>query len=306
MKDLLNEYKYYLSGELNLSKNTQSAYEKDLDQYLEFLLKYRLRSKPEDITVDDIRAFLGSVKRKQNASSTQSRKLSAIKSFHRFLFLEKYVNVNLAKQISSPKQEKKLPVILSVSEVDQLLNSLSTENEREIRNKAMVELTYSSGLRVSELINLRLEDLHLPMGFIDVLGKGQKKRIVPVSDTATEAINYYLSESRPKLMISGKMTDFVFLTHLGEPMTRQNFFLIIQDKVFKAGISKHISPHKLRHSFASHLLERGIDLRYIQELLGHEDISTTEIYTHINNARLKQIYLDSHPRSHKGDHHEKI
>ncbi|MDD3107101.1 MAG: tyrosine recombinase, partial [Bacilli bacterium] len=260
---------------------------------------------PIDITVDDIRQFIANLKRKQVSSGSLSRKLSAIKSFHRFLFQEKYVKINVAKQFASPKKERKLPIILSIEEIDQLLNCFTNEDPISIRNKAMIEIAYSSGLRVSELVQLQFKDLHLEMGFIDVFGKGQKQRIVPIGEQAIFAVKLYLTQARPKL-ISKHQNDYVFLTHLGEPMTRQSFYIIIKESAKKAGITKSISPHKLRHSFASHLLARGIDLRYIQELLGHEDISTTEIYTHINNARLRELYLTAHPRATKGEKNDKI
>lgn len=298
MESFIKEYEYYLHGEVNLSNNTCESYIQDINQYMEFLKKYRNVGDVLDIEVDDVRAFLSSLKRHHIASSSQARKLTAIKSFHKFLVLEKYTEKNVAKLVSSPKQEKKLPVVFSIEEVDKLLNSLTTENHLEIRNKAMVELTYSSGLRVSELINLKLSNLHLKMGFIEVLGKGNKERIVPVGEEAIDIINLYLTNSRP-ILYKNHSKDFLFLNIHGYQMTRQGFFGILKEKAILAGITKPISPHKLRHSFASHLLERGIDLRLIQELLGHEDISTTEIYTHINNARLKQVYLTSHPRANK-------
>ena len=299
MESFLKEYEYYITGEQNLSLNTYQSYQKDISQYLEYLQKYRNRLDPEDITIEDIRSYLGSLNRHHISPTSQARKLSAIRSFHKFLFIEKYTTKNVSKQISSPKQEKKLPIILSIAEVDLLLNSLNTNNQFELRNKAMIELVYSSGLRVSELINLRLSNLHLQMGFIEVYGKGKKERIVPINDQAINILNLYLQDGRPKL-IHKHHNDYLFLNHHGEGLTRQSFFLILKEKAKAAGIKKPISPHKLRHSFASHLLERGIDLRFIQELLGHEDISTTEIYTHINNVRLKEIYLDAHPRAQKG------
>jgi integrase/recombinase XerD len=301
MINYLSEYLYYVSGELNLSQNTISGYKKDISQYIDFLMNVRLRKDPNEIIVDDIRHFLGSLKRKHLSNGSQSRKLTAIKSFHRFLYQEKYVKINIAKSLSSPKRVKKLPIILSIDEIDQLLNCLTAENPQTIRNKAMIEVAYSSGLRVSELVNLQFKHLHLEMGFLDILGKGQKSRIVPIGEQAIDSLKLYLSQSRPKLL--NKQTDYIFLSHVGNPLSRQSFNLIIKESAIKAGINKPISPHKLRHSFASHLLARGIDLRYIQELLGHEDISTTEIYTHVNNARIKELYLSAHPRAPKGDKH---
>lgn len=299
MKNFVKEYEYYINGELNLSKNTCESYLRDVDQYCDFLSKNRNCCAPADITIDDLRAYLSSLKRKQINSSSQARKLSAIKSFHSFCMKEKYTTTNISKLVANPKQEKKLPVVLSIEEIDTLLDSLNNDNPLEMRNKAMIELLYSSGLRVSELVNIRLVDMKLSARVIHIYGKGSKERIVPVGEEAIDAINYYLDNGRNKLQ-NVKSKDFVFLNNHGAPLTRQAVFGIIKEKALNCGITKPISPHKLRHSFASHLLERGLDLRLIQELLGHEDISTTEIYTHINNQRLKEIYNNAHPRARKG------
>lgn len=305
MEHLIHEYEMYLNVEAKLSKNTTENYVSDITQYCNYLTKYRNITEPENITIEDVRSYLSSLKRNHISPSSQSRKLSAMKSFHKFLMLEKYVTKNVAKLVQNPKQEKKLPSVLSVEEVDNLLNCLSTDTPLELRNKTMIELTYSSGLRVSELINLKISDLHLQNGFIQIFGKGNKERIVPVGEEAIDLINEYLETAR-LLFANNKSKDYVFLTRLGSKMTRQMFFEIIKEKAKLAGITKDVSPHKLRHSFASHLLERGIDLRLIQELLGHESISTTEIYTHINNTRLKNIYLNAHPRARKENDDEKL
>ena len=296
MSHLPNEYKMYLTSEVMLSKNTTESYYLDIVQYVNYLEEVRNITDPAQINIEDIRSYLASLKRNHISSSTQSRKLSALKSFHKFLVLERYCDKNVAKLIKNPKQEKHLPTVLSIEEVTNLLNVLTEDNEIELRNKTMIELAYSSGLRVSELVNLKLSDLHLESGFIQIFGKGSKERIVPVGEVAIDLLNKYIRVARPKYQnLSSK--DYVFITRRGKNMTRQNFFDIIKQKANLAGITKEISPHKLRHSFATHLLERGIDLRLIQELLGHESISTTEIYTHINNQRLKDVYLEHHPRA---------
>lgn len=298
MNKYVKEYQYYISGELSLSKNTCESYQRDVEQYAEYLMKYRNITSPAQIDVDDLRSYLTSLKNKHINSSSQSRKLSAIKSFHKFCVLEKYTDRNISKLVNNPKQEKKLPVVLSIEEVDMLLNSLNQHTPLEMRNKAMIELLYSSGLRVSELIELKFNDLRTDLGLLQVYGKGSKERLVPVGEEAISAINFYLEHGR-KMLSNIKSKDYIFINHHGEPLTRQAVFGIIKDKALNAGITKPISPHKLRHSFASHLLERGLDLRMIQEMLGHEDISTTEIYTHINNARLREIYNTAHPRANK-------
>lgn len=299
MKKYLQEYSLYITTEMALSKNTCENYERDIEKYCDFIVNVRKKTNPRDIEIEDVRAFINSLKRNHIASSSQARKLSALKSFHKFLLLEKYVDINVAKMIANPKQEKKLPTVLSVEEIDKLLKSLTTDTPIAIRDKAMIELTYSSGLRVSELINLKLSDYHPSMGFIDVFGKGNKERVVPVGEEAVYYLNLYLKESRPKL-VKTNLNNYIFVnSRNGGPVSRQSFFEIIREKALLAGIDKPISPHKIRHSFASHLLEHGLDLRIIQELLGHEDISTTEIYTHINNAHLKKVYLSTHPRAKK-------
>lgn len=298
MERFIKEFEYYINGELRLSQNTCTSYKNDVEQYCAFLTKYRNCVEPADIGIDDLRAYLNSLKNKHINSSSQSRKLSAIKAFHKFCMLEKYTQTNVSKLVSNPKQEKKLPIVLSIEEVEHLLDCLTNDTPLEARNKAMIELLYASGLRVSELINLKLSDLRFSAGIIEVFGKGNKQRLVPVGEEAIDAITYYLENARIKLQ-NIKSKDFVFINSHGGPLTRQAVFGIIREKALLAGISKPISPHMLRHSFASHLLERGLDLRIIQELLGHEDISTTEIYSHINNKKVKEIYNDAHPRARK-------
>lgn len=298
MDNYLKEYHYYLISELHLSSNTWHSYESDVEQYINFLVKYRGIKEPQDIQIIDLRSYIDSLNRKKIEASSQSRKLSAIKSFHKFLLKEKYVKNNITSAIDLPKQVKKLPTILSIEEVDLLLNTLNTDTATECRNKAMIELTYASGLRVSELVNLKLSDLHLEAGFVQIHGKGNKERIVPVGEIAIDSLNYYIENARMQLV--KKHTDFLFLNGRdGGVITRQAFFLIIKEKVKQAGIKKEISPHKLRHSFASHLLKNGVDLRFIQELLGHEDISTTERYTHIQNDDMIKTYEYAHPRARK-------
>ena len=297
MENFVAEYGMYIVTELHLSQNTVENYEKDVSDYCKFLMDVRNIIDPNDITVEDVRRYIASIKRKKLSPSSISRKLSSIKSFHSFLVKYRYVNQNVAKLINNPKKESKLPIVLSLEEVDNLLNVFTEDDPIELRNKTMVELTYSCGLRVSELINLKLSDIHMQMGIIDIFGKGSKERIVPFGGKAKELLTKYLEEGRKKL-VKPKGSDYLFLSQkTGGQMTRQNFFIMLKEKATKAGIDKQISPHKLRHSFATHLLARGLDLRLIQELLGHEDISTTEIYTHINNQQIRKIYDSAHPHA---------
>lgn len=298
MDNYLKEYHYYLISELHLSSNTWQSYESDVKKYINFVVKNYKINEPDEIQVSHLKSYIESLHRKKIEPSSQSRKLSAIKSFHKFLIKEKYVKFNITDSIDLPKQVKKLPTVLSIEEVDKLLNTLNTDTPLETRNKAMIELAYASGLRVSELVDLKLSDLHLDAGFVQVHGKGNKERIVPVGEIAIDSLNYYLENARMQLI--KKHNDFVFINGRdGNQMTRQAFFLLIKDKVKQAGINKEISPHKLRHSFASHLLKNGVDLRLIQELLGHEDISTTERYTHIQNDDMIKTYEHAHPRARK-------
>ena len=300
----IKEYHYYLISELHLSSNTWKSYESDVQKYVDYLIKNYKINHPKDIQISHLKSYIDSLHRKKIEPSSQSRKLSAIKSFHKFLIKEKVVSENISESIDLPKQVKKLPTVLTIEEVDRLLDTLNNDTPLETRNKAMIELAYASGLRVSELVDLKLSDLHLDAGFVQIHGKGNKERIVPVGEIAIDSLNFYLENARLQLL--KKHNDFVFLNGRdGSNMTRQAFFLIIKDKVKQAGINKEISPHKLRHSFASHLLKNGVDLRLIQELLGHEDISTTERYTHIQNDDMIKTYEYAHPRARKARNDDK-
>ena len=300
MDEVVKEYEYYLTGELRLSKNTCSNYTRDIKNYVAYLKKYCFVEDPKDITVENIRDYFSSLKRRNLQGTSRARNLTAIRSFHKFMVLEKYTNINASELIDSPKQEKKLPVILSISEVETLIEAIELKTPKDIRERTMIELAYSCGLRVSELVDLETSDLHLDMGFIKILGKGNKERIVPVGEIAIDMLNIYLKDSRPTYVNAKKHNRYLFLNRLGDKMTRNMFNVILKERAKAAGITKKVHPHMLRHSFASHLLETGPDLRFIQELLGHENISTTEIYTHINNQKLREIYLNAHPRSKKG------
>lgn len=297
LKRLLKEYEYYLKVTKRLSQNTITSYNTDLSEYIDFIEKnYGFRD-PNRIEKQHIRNFVGRLKRKNNTASSVSRKLSAIRSFHKFLLLEKLVDENISLGVSLPKKEKKLPVVLSIDEVDELIQASVGERPLDLRNKAMLELLYGSGLRVTELLSLRLSDLHINMGFIDVVGKGNKARIVPIGEEAAFALTEYITRGRTHLKkIPG---DILFVNSRGSEISRIGFYKTLKKIAQKAGITKEVSPHTLRHSFASHLLENGVDLRMVQELLGHEDISTTQIYTHISRKQLKKVYEEFHPRSKK-------
>lgn len=297
----INEFKYYLKLERSLSDNTIDSYESDLNQFYNYLKKVYYIEDVKLIDKQMILKHLENLKRKRISDSSIARKLSSIKTFFKFLLLEKLIDEDPSKNIDTPKKSKKLPQVLSHKDVDMLLDSLNEDNEYEIRNKAMIELLYASGLRVSELLNLKLNDIHLTMNLVQFIGKGNKERIVPIGEEAVSSIRKYLIDARNILNKNHLAKDYVFLNNLGTAMSRQGFYKVLKLQALKAGISSDISPHKLRHSFATHLLENGVDLRFVQELLGHENISTTQIYTHVNKKRLKEVYLKAHPRSNRGE-----
>ena len=299
MEEVLVEYQHYLVSEKMKSLNTVKSYSSDLENYLYYLNEKLNISEVEYITTEDIKKYLVYLKKLGYTATSSSRALSAIKSFHKFLFLERRTKINPAINLTSPKLEKKLPTVLSIDEVLKLLNSIEPNTPYEMRNEAMIELVYATGLRVSELVNLKLTNLHLTNKMISTIGKGNKERLVPINDYAAKILRKYLLEARPKLVIPSKEQGYVFLNNQGTALSRQSFFLILKDLSKKAGITKEVSPHTLRHSFATHLLEAGTDLRLIQEMLGHEDISTTQVYTHLSNQRLKEIYKGAHPHDKK-------
>lgn len=301
MEELVIEYVAYLSSEKMKSKNTIEAYRSDILNYLYYLENQLMIKSISEVNTDHILGYLKYLKKLGYSATSSSRELSALKSFHKFLYLEHYTTTNPALTISAPKIDKKLPTVLSVDEVMRLLNILNTDTPYNARNQAMIEVMYGTGLRVSELVNLKLSELHLTSKMISTTGKGSKERIVPINDYAAKILREYIINYRPLLLKKGKDQSYVFLNNLGEPLSRQSFFLILKRLAKEAGIEKEISPHTLRHSFATHLLERGTDLRYIQEMLGHEDISTTQIYTHLSKQKLKDVYSHAHPR---GDNNE--
>ncbi len=295
MKYILKDYEYYLKKEKGSSKNTISAYIRDLEQYRIFLEKYHQVKKPSHIQKKHIEGYLKSLD-KRVSSKTIARKLTAIKSFHHFLALEKEVDIDITKDFSTPKSSKTLPKVLSVDQVVSLLEQVDKDSDLGLRNKALLELIYGSGLRVSELLDIQIEDIHLNQSYVIVHGKGSKERMVPISDMANIALRKYMADARPNLLKDRKITH-VFLNQNGQRLSRQGFFKVLKKLALDAGIDSECSPHTLRHSFATHLLENGMDLRTLQTLLGHEDISTTQIYTHISQKRIKEIYKKAHPRA---------
>ncbi|MBU0694841.1 MAG: site-specific tyrosine recombinase XerD [Candidatus Omnitrophica bacterium] len=283
----------YLRVEKGLSRNTISSYKQDLRKYADYLKK-RESLTLEEITRKDITNFLFSL-REGICSASISRILSTIKSFHCFLVREKIITFNPAQLIEAPKIEKKIPFALSLDEVVRILKAPNLKNSHGIRERAILELMYATGLRVSEASSLKLSSLNLDVGFIRCKGKGSKERIVPLGGKAMHFLQKYISQARGKLL-GKKISLYLFLAQGGRNLGRQSIWKMIKKIVKNAGIRKKVSPHTLRHSFATHLLERGADLRSIQEMLGHASITTTQIYTHINKVRLKEIHSKFHPR----------
>ncbi|MRH42331.1 site-specific tyrosine recombinase XerD [Aquibacillus halophilus] len=295
MQDMLNDFLHYLRVERGLSKNTLESYKRDLVTYNKYLVSTYKIEKWDTVVRNHVMQYLYQLKDQGKSSATIARTLSSLRLFHQFLVREYHLTNDPSLHIETPKKDRKLPKVLSADEVETLL-TIHVKDPLSIRNKAMLEMLYASGLRVSELMSLKVSDLHLTMGFVRCFGKGSKERIVPLGDLAKESVESYLSFSRDSLL-KKKNSDFLFLNHHGNKLSRQGFWKILKGISREAGITKEITPHTLRHSFATHLLENGADLRSVQEMLGHADISTTQIYTHVTKARLKDIYKSYHPRA---------
>ncbi|MCF7874548.1 MAG: site-specific tyrosine recombinase XerD [Candidatus Omnitrophica bacterium] len=286
----------YLRVEKGLSSNSIKSYKADLAKYRKYLAKLGITN-PREIKRQDLTEFIFSL-RGLLSVGTISRILSTVKSFHQFLLREKIMPNNPSTLIESPKLEKKIPSYLTSQEVAKVLKAPNLKKNQGLRARAILEIIYASGLRVSELVELRMQDVNLEVGFIKCKGKGSKERIVPFGKLAGHFIKRYKEEVRPQLLKESQ-SPFLFLAQGGHRLSRQSVWKIIKTMVKKARIKKKVSPHTLRHSFATHLLEGGADLRSVQEMLGHADITTTQIYTHINKTRLKKIHNQFHPRAQK-------
>lgn len=286
----------YLTVELGLSANTRQAYERDLRLFCK-TLGFKNSDALVNVSREQITGYMTQLKEKGLAAATIARKLAAIKAFYRFMTAEGYMDANPAEVVEAGTKGIKLPRVLSEYEVVRLLNQPDITTAEGFRDRTMLEVLYATGMRVSELINLTLERVDLNMKYIIAFGKGSKERIVPLGSVAAEFLQQYLEKVRPKLTHAGRNTNIVFLAFGGHELTRQRFWQIIRAYGRKANINKALTPHILRHSFATHLLDNGADLRSVQELLGHSDISTTQIYTHLTNKRLRDIYAKAHPRA---------
>lgn len=286
----------YLTVELGLSANTRQAYERDLRLFCK-TLGFKNSDALVNVSREQITGYMTQLKEKGLAAATIARKLAAIKAFYRFMTAEGYMEANPAEVVEAGTKGIKLPRVLSEDEVVRLLNQPDITTAEGFRDRTMLEVLYATGMRVSELINLTLERVDLNMKYIIAFGKGSKERIVPLGSVAAEFLQQYLEKVRPKLTHEDRNTNIVFLAFGGHELTRQRFWQIIRAYGRKANINKALTPHILRHSFATHLLDNGADLRSVQELLGHSDISTTQIYTHLTNKRLRDIYAKAHPRA---------
>lgn len=295
MESYLNEFINYLAVERGLAQNTLESYGRDLRQYNDYLSNSHL-DLIKNTDRNTILNYLRSLQSKGRAVSTISRNLAAIKSYYQYLMRERYIDQDPAANLESPKLEKKLPKILTISEVEELLKQPNTTLPAGLRDKAMLELLYATGIRVSELIALNISDVNLDMAYIKCYGKGAKERIVPLGSIAARCVQEYMNKGRSKLVRTYD-EPALFVNHHGNRLTRQGFWKIIKKYAQEANINKDITPHTLRHSFATHLLENGADLRSVQEMLGHADISTTQIYTHVTKNRLKEVYDKTHPRA---------
>ncbi|MBP5445912.1 MAG: site-specific tyrosine recombinase XerD [Acholeplasmatales bacterium] len=289
-----NDFKLYLRVNKHLSLNSVNSYMNDITKYIEFLKKKYEVKNLNEINTDMIKKYIQTLKKNGFESSSISRKISAIKAFHKHI--SEMLNItDCAKLIRKPKKEEKLPIILSVEEINMMFDTIKTNEPLDLRNRCMLEFLYGSGLRISELLDLTPQNIHIHSKELNVIGKGNKERIVPLSDMAIDAFNKWMSKG--KIHFKNKPGNYLFVNKNGDKLTRQGVWKLIKEIAKNAGIEKEISPHTLRHSFATHLLNNGFNLRYVQFLLGHKDISTTQIYTHITTDKLRETYLSCHPRA---------
>lgn len=295
MDTLIDRFIHFLAVEKGLAANTLESYQRDLVGYISFL-KTGGNEDLNQTRRTHIIGYLSTLQKKGRSASTLSRNLASMRAFYSFLLRDGLIDTDPTVNLESPKLDKKLPRVLSIDEMESLLNRPDITTAPGLRDKAMLELLYASGIRVSELVSLKVVDVNLNMGYLKCLGKGSKERIIPIGSVALKQVGDYLILSRPK-MIKNPSESALFLNHHGACLSRQGFWKIIKKYASLARITSDITPHTVRHSFATHLLENGADLRSVQEMLGHSDISTTQIYTHVTKTRLKEVYSKTHPRA---------
>jgi integrase/recombinase XerD len=291
----LKEYLSVLSLEKNLSPNTVSSYKNDISSFINFLSDRNIDD-PSQINYQDIIDFFKELNELGLSKTSAARYYSSLKGFFKYLSLNNYIKSNPIEKVETPKLSKNLPNVLSFNEVEKILNQPNTNDKFGLRDKAILELFYACGVRISELLNLKISDLFFSEEMIRVFGKGSKERLIPIGESAINWITNYLKNSRPLLMKKLKSENYLFLNSRGTKLSRMGVWKIVDRYVTEAGIKKEVHPHTFRHSFATHLLEGGADLRAVQEMLGHSDISTTQIYTHIDREYIKQVHKEYHPR----------
>ncbi len=290
-------FKSFLQLEKSLSKNSIEGYLHDVNLFVRFLDANKISIAPKDVELKLFQDFLKWINEIGMSAQSQARIISGIKSFYKYLLLENILSNNPTELIEAPKLGRKLPDTLTIDDINKIINAIDLSTPEGQRNKAMLETLYSCGLRVSELVNIKISNLYFNDEFIKVVGKGDKERLVPIGSVAIKQINIYKDEIRCHIPIKKEFEDYLFLNRRGAKLTRVMIFTIIKQLAFKVGLKKHVSPHTFRHSFATHLIEGGADLRAVQEMLGHESITTTEIYTHLDRDYLRQAIIQFHPRS---------
>jgi len=295
----INGFQSFLRLERSLSANSIKAYTEDIQRFLHFM-----RDKKYDLSVDAIvhehmKEFVQWLSENKTSAATQSRVISGIRTFYKYLLLENIVSNNPTELLEMPKTGRKLPDVLSVQDIDSLIQAIDMSSNEGHRNRAILEVMYSCGLRVGEAVNLKISDLFFDTGFVRVIGKGNKQRLIPIGSVAMKFVDRYRKEIRPHQKMKKGFEDYLFLNNRGRKLTTVMIFIIIKNLARDSGMKKHVSPHTFRHSFATHLVENGADLRAVQEMLGHESITTTEIYTHLDRKYLRDTIEKFHPRSAK-------
>ncbi|MCD4730755.1 MAG: site-specific tyrosine recombinase XerD [Bacteroidales bacterium] len=296
-QNYINGFNIFLRLEKGLSNNSIEAYVHDINKFLQYQAAVNLDIPPDKVSLHDLQDFIRWINELGLSAKTQTRIISGLKAFYKYLVIEDIIRQNPAELLESPRLGRKLPDTLSLEDINRLINAIDLSKPEGTRNKAMIETIYGCGLRVSELISLQISNLYFKEGFIKITGKGDKERLVPIGFTAIKNINLYIENIRNHLTINKEFADILFLNRRGKKLTRVMVFIIIKDLAQKIGLKKSISPHTFRHSFATHLVEGGADLRAVQAMLGHESITTTEIYTHLDREYLRSTILRFHPLS---------
>ncbi len=294
MKEFIDEFMNYLSVERGLANNTLLAYRRDLAKYIDYLSQKGIKT-ADQVNREHVSNFMFDLKKHDMSPTTVCRNLAAVKMFHRFLVRENLAKEDPTTLVDTPKLWKRVPSVLTQAEIESMISAASGKKAQQIRDQAILEILYASGLRVSELSDLKTTSINYEVGFVRAVGKGSKERLIPLGKKAREALQRYLLKARPQLL-KNRTNDVLFLSRLGKRISRQSLWAVIKFYARQANIKKKIKPHTLRHTFATHLLEHGADLRSVQEMLGHADISTTQIYTHVDRERLKSVHKQFHPR----------